>query len=329
VNEAPHHPAARIGLISNAGSGHNRDQFSEIKELLDSCDNVYHLETSCVEDIPEALRRFSERDIEILAINGGDGTVSAILGCAMENRIFPRLPSVVLLPGGTANMNAGDIGSNGKLLPAVQRFCTWAKSGAEGNRGHTQRCLMRVQLGTETKPHYGMFLGMGAVIQGTEYAHENIHSRGLRDDISVAVGTARTVWGLFRGDPRFSHPLPVQVCLDHASSPDHHNALILVVSSLQRLALGMKPFWGSGPGPLRLTLIEENSYKFLRTFVSIVRGRPNRHATEENGYFSYNAGHISLGMTGSLNLDGEILQNTDNRNPITISASEPVTFLRV
>ena len=329
MNEVPTQPGARIGLISNANSGHNRDQYPEIQKILASCGNVHHIETSSVEDIPEALRRLAELKIEILAINGGDGTVSAILGCAMENKIFPQLPAVVLLPGGTANMNASDIGSSGKLLPAVRRFCTWANAGAAQDGERTQRCQMRVQIGAEVDPHYGMFLGMGAVIQGTEYAHENIHSRGLRDDISVAVGTARTVWGLFRSDPRFSHPLPVQVTLDQASSSASHNALILVVSSLQRLALGMRPFWGRGPGTLRLTLIQENSYKFLRTFISIVRGKPNQHATPENGYFSYNAEHISLSMTGSLNLDGEILHNTDDQHPITISASEPVTFLRV
>lgn len=43
-------------------------------------------------------------------------------------------------------------------------------------------------------PRYGMFLG-GAIIQGTEYAHREVHARGLRDDFSLALSTGRTVWG--------------------------------------------------------------------------------------------------------------------------------------
>ncbi|MCZ6829458.1 MAG: diacylglycerol kinase family protein [Gammaproteobacteria bacterium] len=320
---------ARIGLISNRNSGHNRDQFEQIKQLVAGCKNVNHLETASSGDIPAALRQLVEQKIEVLAINGGDGTVSAILGHALEHTSFGKLPPVVVLPGGTANMNAGDIGARGKLLPAVRRFCHWAGSGGNLGGEQVQRSLMRVQIGAETSVHYGMFLGMGAVIQGTEYAHQEIHSRGLRDDFSVALGVARTVWGLIRDDPRFSQTVAVNLRLNDATDSHDYNALIIVVSSLQRLFLGMRPFWGTGPGPLRLTLIMEHPHRFLRTFIAIARGKPNRHATTDNGYISHNADRINISMQGSLNLDGEILTSEPAAGPITITASPMVTFIRL
>ena len=321
--------ATRIGLISNRNSGHNRDQFEQIKQLVAGCDNVSHIETGSREDIPAALHQFAGQEIDVLAINGGDGTVSAVLGHALESGVFCELPPVVLLPAGTANMNAGDIGVRGKLLPAVRRFCNWAETerGVGGER--VQRSLMRVQIGSQTSVHYGMFLGMGAVIQGTEYAHQEIHSRGLRDDFSGALGVARTVWGLFRGDPRFSQSVPVNLRLDDSPESRDYDALIVAISSLQRLFMGMRPFWGTGPGPLRLSLIMEHPYQFLRTFLSIARGKPNRHATAENGYISHNADRISIKMQGSLNLDGEILSSEHCDETISISASPAVTFIRL
>ena len=318
----------RIGLISNCNSGHNRDQFDQVKLLLAACDNVHHIETAHTEDIPAALRQLAEQKIEILAINGGDGTVSAILGYALENKSFAKLPPVVLLPGGTANMNAGDIGVSGKLLPAVRRFCRWAANTGEGEERRVQRSLMRVKIGPEPHAHYGMFLGMGAVIQGTEYAHQEIHSRGLRDDFSVALGAARTVWGLVRGDPRFSQAIAIKLRLGDATQVRDYNALIVAVSSLRRLFLGMRPFWGTEDGPLQLSVIMEKPYKFLRTFISIARGKPNRHATAAKGYISHNSERITIGMQGSLNLDGEIL-NCGPNEEVIITASAPVTFLRL
>jgi diacylglycerol kinase (ATP) len=320
---------ARIGLISNRNSGHNRDQFAKVKQLLAGCNNVSHIETDSSDEIAAALHQFEEQKIEYLGINGGDGTVSAVLGHALEHASFTRLPAVVLLPGGTANMNAGDIGARGKLLSAVQRFCRWADSADSSGVEQVQRSLMRVQIGAQAHPHYGMFLGMGAIIQGTEYAHQEIHSRGMRDDFSVALGTIRTVWGLFRGEPRFNQTLAVNLCFNAAPERHQHQALIIAVSSLQRLFLGMRPFWGREPGPLQLTLIKAQPYRFLRTFISIIRGKPNRDATPENGYISRNANHISISMQGSLNLDGEILDCGPGEHPVTISASPAVTFLRL
>ena len=320
---------SRIGLISNRNSGHNRDQFEKVKHLLAGCDKISHIETSSSEDIPAALRQFAAQEIEYLAINGGDGTVSAVLGYALEHASFARLPAVVLLPGGTANMNAGDIGARGKLLNAVRRFCLWAETGDAAGVEHIQRSLMRVQIGAQQTPHYGMFLGMGAIIQGTEYAHQEIHSRGMRDDFSVALGTLRTVWGLFRGEPRFHQTVAVELRIDAATQRHQHQALILAVSSLHRLFLGMRPFWGSEPGALQLTLITAQPHRFLRTFISILRGKPNGDATPENGYISHNANHISINMQGSLNLDGEILSCGPGQQPVSISASPVVTFLRL
>lgn len=321
---------ASIGLISNRNSGHNRDHLQDISAMVRHCPNIHHVGTDCVADIPDALAKLASRKIEALAINGGDGTVSAILGQILEGNSFASLPKVLLLPGGTANMTAGDIGVQGKLTSATRRLCQWA-SGEYSQRRSTvrQRVLLRVQIGENASPAYGMFLGAGAVMQGTEYAHREIHARGLRDDFSVAISTIRTIWGLVRKDPRFVRPVPISLELDNSPTASVHNTLILAVSSLERLFFGMQPFWGEGPGPLRLTLIEQPSHRFLRTFISIARGRPNRHAIPQNGYFSHNAHTIRLDMQGSLNLDGEILHADPESGPVLISASAPISFLRL
>ena len=103
-----------------------------------------------------------------------------------------------------------------------------------------------------------------------------------------------------------------------------HDTLILAISTLHRLAFGMRPFWGSGPGAIRLTLFEQGCSRFARTFLSIVRGRPSRNAVPASGYFSHNADAIRLCLEGKLNLDGEILVANGQ---IDISASKPLDFL--
>jgi hypothetical protein len=316
--------AARIGLVSNPASGHNRDQFDRVRARIDACAAIEHRITRSPEAIPLALEQLAEQGISVLAINGGDGTAAAIIGSLLECRPFASPPALVLLPGGTANMNAGDVGLRGRLLPAVDRFCAWC----EGPRREAQtlrRHLLRLQAGGAAQPRYGMFLGAGAVIQGTEYAHRNIHSRGLRDDFSILLGTLRTVWGVIRNDPQFSRPTPLRLSLDGAE-PQRFDVLILAISTLERLAFGMQPFWAPGSAPLRLTLIEQGSGRFLRTFAGIVSGRGERYARAENGYHSHRATTITLALEGDLNLDGEIIPVAGS---VGIAASPALEFLRL
>jgi diacylglycerol kinase (ATP) len=312
-----------IGLISNPGSGHNRDQFERIRARIERSGAIHHLITHSQDDIKPALAELARLKVGVLAINGGDGTAAAVLGEMLESGVFATPPMIALLPGGTANMNAGDIGISGSLASATSRFCDWCDGNRDTGNKLAQRALLRVMTGAGEHPRYGMFLGGGAIIQGTEYAHEEVHSRGLRDDFSLALTTLRTVWGVLRDDPKFNQHVAVRLSLDGVDAAPH-DTLILAISTLHRLAFGMRPFWGSGPGHIRLTLIEQHCSRFARTFWSIVRGRPNRNAVPESGYISHNAGNIRVELEGKLNLDGEILVVN---GPVDISASELLDFL--
>jgi diacylglycerol kinase family enzyme len=312
-------------LISNPGSGHNRDQFEGIRSRISQCPAIQHRVTNSPADIAPALRELAELNITVLAINGGDGTVAAILGELLESTPFTTPPLIALLPGGTANMTAGDVGVRGSLSKAVTRFCQWSE-GDRATRGKIEkRALMRVVIDTDQPARYGMFLGGGAVIHGTEYAHEEIHSRGLRDDFSLALGTLRTVWGVLRGDPRFNRHVDITLTLDDRM-PTQYDTLILAISTLQRLSFGMRPFWSKEPGDIRLTIMEQGCTRFARTFFSIVRGRPSRNAVAASGYRSHNANTLTLEMEGKVNLDGELLEAG---KVVNISASAPLEFLRL
>ena len=318
-------PAGPVGLISNPGSGHNRRQFERIRTRIGRCPQIHHIVTDSAAEVKPALSELAARGIGVLAINGGDGTVSGVLGELLESNLFEVPPLIALLPGGTANMNAGDIGISGSLRKATSRLCDWCEGGRDTKDKRAQRALLRVVTDSGQAPHYGMFLGGGAIIQGTEYAHREILSRGFRDDFSLALSTLRTVWGVLRNDPMYNRHVAINLFLDDAD-PAQHDTLVLAMSTLQRLSFGMRPFWGWEQGDIRLTLIEQNCTRFARTFLSIIRGRPSNNAVPSAGYISHNAQKIRIELDGKLNLDGEILEAN---GPVEISASMPLEFLKL
>ncbi|MEP5764470.1 MAG: diacylglycerol kinase family protein [Halieaceae bacterium] len=312
-----------VGVISNPGSGHNRDQFEKIRQRLESSPAIVHHCTDSIDDIPAALGAMSDAGVSVLAINGGDGTASAILGQLFESQLFSSTPVIAILPGGTANMNAGDIGISGSLARAVDRFCDWCEGDRNSDYKLKRRALLKVSSPDSGSEYYGMFLGAGAVLQGTDYAHREIHSRGLRDDFGLVLSVLRTVWGILRSDPEFMQHVAMDLALDGAPS-QRHDTLILAVSTLQRLAFGMRPFWGEGDGELRVTLMEQGCTRFASTFLSIARGKPNRNAVPGSGYYSYNARNLHLALQGRVNLDGEIIVSDSG---LDISLTPTLEFL--
>lgn len=320
--------ASRIAVISNCQSGHNRDQLARVAALLAQQPRIAHYQTRTLDEVAPLLEKLVEADkVGLIAVNGGDGTAAYIFGQLLARWPVSALPAIALLPGGTANMTAGDIGIRGKLLPAVKRLCQWAAQGDAGETALVRRYVLKVaQPGHADR--YGMFLGAGAIMQGTEYAHQEIHARGLRDSFSLAITLIRTVWGLVRQDPRFCKPVTVSLRLDDGAVRERAT-VILAISTLSRLFAGIRPFWGQGEGPLQVTQIQIGATRFVRTFWSILRGKANANAVPASGYESEQVSRIELSMAGGLNLDGEVFYLQSGDAPVRIDAMGPLCFLKL
>ena len=324
--------ARRIGVLSNANSGHNRRHLGRLAALADRYPHVVHLATAHGGEVQDALAEFARREIDVLAINGGDGTIARVLGEVLERRPFAGPLPVALLPGGTANMSSGRVGVRGGLLRAARRLFDWA--GREGSDCGSdclslERPLLRIRFADGRANAYGMFLGAGAVIQGTEYAHREVHGRGLRDNTGLAVAMARTVWGLRRGDPAFHRPVPLSLAVDGTEVLGDVSAAVLLVTSLDRLFLGLKPFWGSGDGPLCSTVIGSDAEGLLRGLPRLLAGRPGGSLCPARGYHSHRGRQLALAFDGTLTVDGELHPVVRRGGPVLIDHSPPFTFLRL
>ena len=69
----------RIGVISNPLSGGNRKGMHAIRAALAGSPQAYHFEASTPLEVGEALAEFAHRKVGIVAVNGGDGTIHAVL----------------------------------------------------------------------------------------------------------------------------------------------------------------------------------------------------------------------------------------------------------
>ena len=323
--------APRVVMISNPASGTNRRNWARIAARIAAHPQVIHHVTSGLPEAAALLPRLAAERPDVLAINGGDGTIAATLGMILDHWPADAHPLVVVLPGGTANMTAGDIGMATAHERALDRFFRWIEAGAPMEGESRTRHIMRVTGAADGQVRHGLFLGTGAVMEATRYAHDRVHSRGLGGEISLALILVRALWGLIRQDPRFYQPTEVGLRVTAGEAETARETapmLILVASTLARLSLGIRPFWGPpADGAIGLTAIRGGARRFGLSILSVLRGRPNRHVTRANGYESFRGDRIALHLDGEVNLDGELFAAT-RATPLTITAEGPVRFLR-
>jgi hypothetical protein len=102
----------------------------------------------------------------------------------------------------------------------------------------------------------------------------------------------------------------------------------LMSSTLEHLFLGIRPFWGKGPGPLKFMAVAEGARHVLRVAPSILRGKPNSYVKPEFGYESRNASVIELNIDSGFTLDGELF-DADANTPVVLDGRYTASFLRM
>jgi len=320
----------RLGLLVNPDSRRNSASLNTFDEFSARYPQVCMRFTASSDEISATLAEFAANSIDVLAISGGDGTVSSVLTALLNEKPFQKIPLIAILPGGTANMTAGDIGSRGSIQATLRRLGEWLENNSKRAK-NVRRSVVKVQSDPSQAAHYGFFFGAGAIVQGIEYTNENIHSRGMKSELSLGLGLVRTIWGIARQDPTFIRPTKIAVDIGFAGpAADPQEMTLLIVSTLERLFLNMRPYWGESSGhPLHMTLVRSPVKRLIRNLPALLRGKPNRHMTPESGYLSYNLDNVRLTFDGPFTLDGEIIHASSKSGGVDISASEALSFLQV
>lgn len=318
----------RVGVISNPLSGANRRRgLTDVRRLLARHPGIPHVEVRTAADVSLALGDLARAGVDLVAVNSGDGTVQAVLTSLFVERPFSSLPVLALLAGGTTNMTSRDLGLPGSRIRGLRRLIRWARHG-EGAARVLRRPVLKVDNSSHPGPLYGMFIGAAGIYNGIRFFHARVRRMGLRGDPAHLFILLRFLFGLARRDDALVAPVRAEIQTDrtHVPSGDY---LMMLITTLNRLIVGARPFWDCEDGPLRLAALGARPRRLLRALPAAVRGRRSRWATLENGYVSLSAHEVRLAMRGGFAIDGELFRADPAQGPLVIQDGGQVEFLRV
>lgn len=290
----------RVGVIYNPRSHRNKGQ----DLASDPAPHVYVAQPGERDQLPGALKELNEWGMDLLVINGGDGTVRDVLSAG--HAVFgDSWPAVAVLPKGKTNALTVDLdGPQGwSLQGAIDAF-------RNGRRIVRQPLAIHPD-GQPERTMLGFILGAGAYTLGIR-AGQDAHRMGAFNSLAVAV---TTVWGVAsafvgsRNNP-WRRGVAMEILLGddavplaHSGKGDPARRQLLLASTLHRFPAGIKPFGNLRQG-LKLAVMDPVDRRTSALIPAVVMGWQSGDMAQR-GFHQLEASRFALTLDDEFILDGE------------------------
>ncbi|QNE04828.1 diacylglycerol/lipid kinase family protein [Croceicoccus marinus] len=261
-------------------------------------------------ELRKTLTEFKERGVGLIVVAGGDGTVRDVLTCG--GPLWKSgAPAIAVLPKGKTNALAFDFGIDAEASVA-EVIDAW----------HADRLTMRPAIeisrpGEAAAPVRGFLFGAGIFVSATDLA-QTTHRFGAFNNLAVALSMlgsiANVAFGFggsgWREGKRISiaapgaaptGPGPKAAGMDVVGT---RNRLIMLVSTMHRLPLGVRPF-GEERGGMKLLATEAPVPNFLVNFWRTIRGGDDARLAKA-GIYRLDAQRFDIDVEDGFVLDGEV-----------------------
>jgi diacylglycerol kinase (ATP) len=318
----------RLGVFNNrlAGGGGAQmgDHATRVVEWLRGRGDIPHVETD-LPSIRDGLAELAAQGVDVLVVNGGDGTLQRVLTEILSDPIFEHVPMIAPLRSGRTNMSALDIGSRHDTVRSLVALLDAVADGTIARR-IVQRPVLRVEMVDEGRPQYGMFCGFGIIHRAIELTHRVFPPGRAQGVFGSSIMTAALVTRVATGsNAELLLADEMDIRLDGEEVPHRFYKLILA-STLERFFLGIRPFWGNERAPIHFTAVADRALG-IGPAISILRGRRPRRADVDPRFVSRNVHNAELSVRCGLTVDGELFGPRPGRI-VRVSAYEGMRFVR-
>jgi diacylglycerol kinase (ATP) len=243
------------------------------------------------------LRDFAAEGVDLIVIDGGDGTVREVLS-ALPAAYGEAQPALAVLASGKTNILALDLGARrGWSLEAVLRRArepsfkfrspleiSWADGGIP--------------------PVRGFVFGLGAFVRATQMS-QSVNRMGAYHGVSVALTIAGAAAGAFFGGEKdvWRRGVPVSARMDEETFRTG-DRFLLMATTLKRLPFGLRPFGAPDEG-MKVLDVEAPPRKLALALPTVLSGRKAAWL-ERNGYRRRKAERLSVSSQEPIIVDGEV-----------------------
>jgi diacylglycerol kinase (ATP) len=311
------------GVIVNPKSGRD-GKGAELARMLAQHPHVMLRMLEDFAALPAILDEMAAAQVSELFISSGDGTVHAIQTELAERRPFRAFPQLSVVAHGTTNLTAGDLGLRIGSVAAQAEFIARQSATTRASR-HTLRLVNP----GDGKVRHGMFLGAGAASVATRFCQQSVHKTGLTGDWATFATLASAIaCFLFKpadpgDDTRIDRPYRIGLNVgNEVIAPSPH--LMFLATTLDKLILGTRPFWGGKRLPIRISVLPYPVPSVARWLLPLMYGGENRSVPK--GAKSWSADRLTVSTDVPFVVDGEFF-DPPMGEPLHVESGPSFTYI--
>jgi len=254
---------AGIGIISNGKSKKNKkypDRVNELRYILGN--NGIVRETKTIDELYEAAKEFKEKEIDILCINGGDGTNHVTLTAFVDVYGDKPLPKVAILRAGTLNTVATSLNIYGKSSDILLNIIKKYNSGEPFNI--TKRNLLKVN-GNQ----YGFIFGNGVIYNFLKVYYKDEEKSPFSAAVLLMKSVAKGIYN--KKDPLFKKVV-VEVEEEGDVVWRHHSFLTIGAMTVREIGLNFvaAPRALEDPNKFHLFAVKTGVFGVIKSFPNML-----------------------------------------------------------
>ena len=301
----------KVGVVHNPRSHANRQQAAGTPP-----EGVFWVEPATPRALAHDMRRFADAGVDLLIIDGGDGTVREVL-TALPDAYGEQPPVLAVLASGKTNILALDLGARrGWDLEAI------LSRAAETQPFYKTRTPLEVSWADPTRHAVrGFVFGLGAFVRATQMS-QSVHRMGAYHSLSVALTLAGAAFGTLFGGRRdqWRHGVALTGQVDGQPLPLGER-FVLMATTLKRLPFGLKPF-GPPTDAMKVLDVDGPPRLLLAALPTLLAGR-TAPWLGRNGYRRQEAERLSISVPEPVIVDGEVFAG----GQIVVRRGAPMRFL--
>ncbi len=309
---------AGIGIVSNPLARRNLRSPETARRLRALLDGEGELAVaSSGDELALAVERFRASGIEVLGVNGGDGTGHVVLTAFARAYGDEPLPSVALLRGGAMNTVADAHKLRGSPESILKSVLERRRAGLPVRT--VERDLLSVQH-DDAPPRFGFLFGTGVVVTFLDAYYRT----GRPTAAMAAALLARAVGSALVGG-RFAAALKeravLRVTADGEEWPDEPYLAVLA-GAVPEIGFGFKPFsrCDEQPGFFHSVGVTGSTLQVAAHLPQIWLGRPWRRSLAVDGV----ARDLCLDGPVRFTVDGDLYEARDS---VRVRTGPPVRIL--
>jgi hypothetical protein len=282
------------------------------------------VDTASIDEFKRVIDTIQREDINLLILNGGDGTLQ--MGITELIRQLPRerIPVILPLRGGTMNMVANNLGIRKSPPDTVRIIMDHVRAFHRGENDLQTIPLKVLKITDENNgTRYGFTFSNGIVykVQKAYYATGNPSFQTAANMTTTIIGNY--ILGTQRGKA-FFEKIKTSLTIDGTTYP-YHRTLLSVASVLQKLVLWFKPFYHperKGMDGFYFLSVSMDSLSIIANLRALSGGR-----LLHERLFNDTAHRVTIQADGGYGIDGELSDRESTA--VTIEEGPAINFLVV